>query len=89
MTYSTFSGSLTFTKLHLNKYWRFTLETWIIIHAGVVAAQVEITERWSMFVFGFATVIFLTQVCFNNRYKYFAHFLVNRISFYIKLSKKN
>ena len=59
-------GSLTFTKLHLNKYWRFTLETWVTIHAGIVAVQtvpnIMGKELWPMFVFGFATAVFLTQV---------------------------
>ncbi|XP_067941895.1 uncharacterized protein [Watersipora subatra] len=59
-------GSLTFTKFHLNKYWRLILETWVTIHSLIIAAQtgsgVMGKELWPMFVFGFATVIFLTQL---------------------------
>ncbi|KAF6016987.1 hypothetical protein EB796_024698 [Bugula neritina] len=59
-------GSLTFTNLHLNKYWRFTLEVWVTLHSGVVAVQtvpnIMGKEIWPMFVFGFAMAIILTQL---------------------------
>lgn len=62
-----FVGSLAFTKLHLNKYWRFTMEVWVTMHSGIVAVQtvpaIMGKELWPMFVFGFAAAIFLTQVC--------------------------
>lgn len=59
-------GSLAYQTLHLNKYWRFVIETWVTVHAGVVAYQtvpnIMGKELWPMFLFGFATVIILTQV---------------------------
>ena len=69
MFFSLVVGSLVFTKFHLNRYWRFILETWVIIHSGVVAVQgtdidpnSEKLSLWPMFIFGFATVTILTQV---------------------------
>jgi hypothetical protein len=32
-------GSLMFTPVHLNRLWRFVVETWVLVHAGVVAYQ--------------------------------------------------
>lgn len=73
-----FPGSLAFTKLHLNRYWRFTLEVWVTVHSGVIAVQsvpnIMGKELWPMFVFGFATAIILTQVskhCPLDRYSSF------------------
>ena len=61
------AGSLMYTKLHLNKYWRVFLEVFVVIHGGVVAAQtggpsLNGTAMWQMFVFGFLLCFALTQV---------------------------
>ncbi|XP_019613552.1 PREDICTED: uncharacterized protein LOC109461615 [Branchiostoma belcheri] len=60
-------GSLFYTDLHLNRYWRFTLEVWVTLHGGLVAWQTGGpdqmgTKLWPMFTFGFATLIVLTQI---------------------------
>lgn len=60
-------GSLAMTSFHLNKYWRFILETWVTIHGGIVAYQtggpmLQYTSFWPMFTFGFLFVVFVTQV---------------------------
>lgn len=62
-------GSLMYTKLHLNPYWRLLLESWVSLHGGLVAYQTggpELmgTTLWPMFAFGFAFVLVFTQVCF-------------------------
>ncbi|XP_019613546.1 PREDICTED: uncharacterized protein LOC109461610 [Branchiostoma belcheri] len=60
-------GSLVYTDLHLNRYWRFSLEVWVTLHGGLVAWQTGGpdqmgTKLWPMFAFGFATLIVLTQL---------------------------
>ncbi|XP_078581738.1 uncharacterized protein LOC144865071 [Branchiostoma floridae x Branchiostoma japonicum] len=60
-------GSLFYTDLHLNRYWRFTLEVWVTLHGGLVAWQTGGpdqmgTKLWPMFLFGFLTLIVLTQL---------------------------
>ena len=61
------TGSLMYTEVHLNKYWRVFQEMFVIVHGGVVAVQtggpaLEGTSLWPMFVFGFALCFVLTQV---------------------------
>ncbi|XP_013394799.1 uncharacterized protein LOC106162167 isoform X1 [Lingula anatina] len=60
-------GSLVYTNMHLNRYWRLLLEIWVTWHGGVVAYQTGGpdmlgTKLWPMFVFGFALVLVLTQI---------------------------
>lgn len=60
-------GSLMFTRIHLNKYWRLFLESFVLIHGGVVAYQtggekLMRTNLWPMFVFGFGFMFVMTQV---------------------------
>ncbi|XP_077862578.1 uncharacterized protein LOC144344591 [Saccoglossus kowalevskii] len=60
-------GSLMYTRLHLNRYWRLLLEVWVLIHSGVVASQTAGpdllgTSLWPMFVFGFAWLLCVTQL---------------------------
>jgi hypothetical protein len=60
-------GSLMFTRIHLNKYWRLFLESFVLIHGGVVAYQtggekLMRTSLWPMFVFGFGFMFVMTQV---------------------------
>ncbi|XP_038045703.1 uncharacterized protein LOC119720195 [Patiria miniata] len=60
-------GSLIYTKMHLNRYWRLALESWVILHASVVASQtggpdLNGTLLWPMFCFGFLWLFTMTQV---------------------------
>ncbi|XP_064646855.1 uncharacterized protein LOC135499822 isoform X2 [Lineus longissimus] len=57
-------GSLVFTKMHLNKYWRFILETWVTLHGSLVAYQTGGPDHviWPMFCFGFSTMVVVTQI---------------------------
>lgn len=65
-----YTGSLAFQTMHLNKYWRFVLETWVTVHSAVVAfhtvPNIMGKELWPMFLFGFSTAIILTQVRKDN-----------------------
>lgn len=45
-------GSLFFTTLHVNRYWRVFLETLVLFHAVTVAIN-QGTRIWPMFLFGF------------------------------------
>lgn len=59
-------GSLIYTDMHLNKYWRLLNEMWVLLHASVVAVQTadpsKDTQLWPMFFFGFGLMLFLTQI---------------------------
>ena len=59
-------GSLMYTNLHLNKYWRLTVESWPIIHATLTVYQVErppqIEGLWPLFCFGFLWMFVVTQL---------------------------
>lgn len=57
-------GSLMYTNIHLNRYWRLLLESWVTIHATVVAVQTggPGLELWPMFCFGFLWLFFMTQL---------------------------
>ncbi|XP_078580951.1 uncharacterized protein LOC144864606 isoform X3 [Branchiostoma floridae x Branchiostoma japonicum] len=60
-------GSLVYTDLHLNRYWRFTLEVWVTLHGGLVAWQTGGpdqmgTKLWPMFAFGFLALVVVTQL---------------------------
>lgn len=54
-------GSLFFTRIHLNRWWGFSLETLVLIH-GVIVAVSQPSNMWPMFGFGFAGVLVLTQM---------------------------
>ncbi|CAH1801574.1 unnamed protein product [Owenia fusiformis] len=56
-------GSLMHTKFHANRWWRFILENWVLLHGAMVAFQTKnpasATDLWPMFFFGFlGTVAF-------------------------------
>ncbi|XP_077973639.1 uncharacterized protein LOC120337662 [Styela clava] len=60
-------GSLVFTEIHLNRYWRFLNETWVLIHSVVVAVQTGNPEQgygnlWPLFGFGFGFLLAFTQI---------------------------
>jgi hypothetical protein len=50
-----------FTPIHVNKYWKLLLETWVAIHGAVVAVQMR-QGQWSMFLFGFLWVVAFTSI---------------------------
>jgi hypothetical protein len=49
------------TKIHNNIYWKFTLEITVLFHGSLVAFDTN-NAPWAMFLFGFATVFFVTQI---------------------------
>ena len=56
-----FQGSLFFTQLHLNSWWRLSLEMLVLPHAVTVA----VNQRWNllpMFVSGLLSVFVITQM---------------------------
>ncbi|XP_019613472.1 PREDICTED: uncharacterized protein LOC109461532 [Branchiostoma belcheri] len=56
-------GGLAYTDMHLNKYWRFVLETWVALHGAIVAYQTGgPTGYWPMFTFGFSALVVITQL---------------------------
>ena len=54
-------SALIFNRVHLNKWWTFTLEVFVVIH-GTVVAVLQGNGIWPMFAFGFGAMIFLTQM---------------------------
>ena len=54
-------GSLFFTRIHLNSWWKLTLEMIVVPHAVLVAMN-QTQNMWPMFLFGFLGVFVLTQV---------------------------
>ena len=60
-------GSLIYQKVHLNKYWRLLLESWVWFHGFSVAVMVAKGVWWEemapfMFGYGFGTLFFVTQI---------------------------
>lgn len=60
-------GSLVYTEIHLNRYWRLLNECWVFIHATVVAVQTgnpakDRGDIWPIFTFGFGFIFAFTQV---------------------------
>ena len=53
--------SLAKTKVHNNKYWKFTLEILVLFHGTFVAFDTG-NAPWAMFLFGFAVIFFVTQI---------------------------
>ena len=54
-------GSLFFTKMHLNKYWKFMMEIIVLPHAALVALN-QGGGLVYMFLFGFMTMFIVTQM---------------------------
>ena len=54
-------SALIFNRVHLNKYWTFFLEAFVLIH-GVSVAIFQGQAFWQMFAFGFGAMIVLTQM---------------------------
>ena len=55
-------GSLMYTTVHLNKYWRIVCESWVFIHGTVISMQTLNSNTWPMFTFGFGAIFVLTQL---------------------------
>jgi len=53
--------SLARTKMHNNMYWKVTLEVTVLFHGTFVAIDTQ-NAPWAMFLFGFATIFFVTQI---------------------------
>ena len=47
--------------MHQNIYWTFALEVLVLVHGTVVAFTTE-NAPWAMFLFGFAVILFVTQI---------------------------
>jgi hypothetical protein len=52
---------LLFNRAHLNKYWKFTLEAFVLLH-GTLVAIFQGNNLWPMFAYGFGAMIILTQM---------------------------
>lgn len=53
--------SLAKTKMHNNMYWKVILEVTVLFHGTFVALDTG-NAPWAMFLFGFATIFFITQI---------------------------
>ena len=54
-------GSLFFTRVHLNKWWKLTQEVTVGVH-GTLVAVFQGAGLWPMFAFGFAGIFIITQM---------------------------
>lgn len=54
-------SALIFNRAHLNRWWTFSLEAFVVIH-GTVVAIFQGNGLWPMFAFGFGAMIVLTQM---------------------------
>lgn len=49
------------TPVHYNKYFKFALEVTVLVH-GTLVAIMQANNMWPMFMFGFATMLVVTQI---------------------------
>jgi hypothetical protein len=54
-------GSLFFTRIHVNRWWMFVQEAFVLIHGALVAVM-QGGEMWPMFAFGFGGILVITQM---------------------------
>src|SRR5215207_5165160 len=54
-------SALIFNRAHVNRWWTFVLEVFVVIH-GTIVAVLQGTGLWPMFAFGFGGMIILTQM---------------------------
>lgn len=54
-------SALIFNRAHVNRWWTFVLEVFVVIH-GTIVAILQGTGLWPMFAFGFGGMIILTQM---------------------------
>lgn len=50
-----------YTPIHRNKYWTFALEVMVLFHGTMVAIN-QGNNMWPMFMFGFASLVVITQL---------------------------
>ncbi|MFP4363577.1 MAG: hypothetical protein ACLFR1_06880 [Spirochaetia bacterium] len=53
--------SLMYTRSHMNKYWTFSLEVFVLVHGAIVAVM-NANGIWPMFAFGFGAIAVVTQI---------------------------
>nr|MCM0592823.1 hypothetical protein [Gloeotrichia echinulata DEX184] len=54
-------SSLIFNRIHINRWWTFTLEIMVLVHSVVVAWMMG-RGKWPMFLFGFFGILIITQM---------------------------
>ncbi len=54
-------GSLFFTRIHINRWWKVVQESLVMIHGALVAVM-QGNNMWGMFAFGFGGIFVLTQM---------------------------
>ena len=54
-------SALIFNRAHINRWWTFFLEFFVLIH-GVAVAVLQGQSMWPMFAFGFGAMVVLTQM---------------------------
>lgn len=54
-------GSLFFTRIHINRWWKVTQEALVMVHGALVAVM-QGNNMWGMFAFGFGGIFVLTQM---------------------------
>ena len=54
-------SALIFNRAHINRWWTFLLEFFVVIH-GTVVAVLQDNGLWPMFAFGFGAMLILTQM---------------------------
>jgi hypothetical protein len=54
-------GSLFFTRVHTNRWWMFTQEILVLVHA-VLVSLMNVDGMWPMFLFGFFGMLVFTQM---------------------------
>ena len=54
-------STLIFNRVHINKWWTFFLEFFVLIH-GTMVAILQGNNLWPMFTFGFGAMLVLTQM---------------------------
>jgi hypothetical protein len=54
-------GSLFYTRVHLNRWWRLVMEASVLVH-GTLVAIMQGNGMWPMFFFGFAGLFVITQM---------------------------
>jgi len=54
-------GSLFFTRIHINRWWKLVQESLVMIHGALVAVM-QGNDLWGMFAFGFGGIFVLTQI---------------------------
>lgn len=62
-------SSLMYTKSHMNSYWIFCIEIFVLFHGVLVAALVQNSILWTMFYSGFGFLAVFSQMYIFRTYK--------------------